>query len=117
MVQRGIRPDIPDTVNPVVRDIITRGSAATPVDSPSFDDILTQLTNIQFRILPDVEWDRVASFVDEWNCRRSIRSKDRRRASWEKRECLFREAPFEFTEFDSMKIMSLNVSEGTQNFL
>jgi hypothetical protein len=64
MVQRGIRPDIPDTVNPAVRDVITRGSAAKPVDSPSFDNILTQLTKIQFRMLPDVEWDRVASFVD-----------------------------------------------------
>jgi hypothetical protein len=61
--KRGERPEIPEAVHPVVRRVVTQGWAAEPSVRPSFDQILTSMKDIQFRIVDSVIWWQVDRFV------------------------------------------------------
>jgi hypothetical protein len=49
-IQHGIRPEIPDDINPILKDLIMRSWGIDPNVRPSFDEILRNLKNIQFKI-------------------------------------------------------------------
>jgi serine/threonine protein kinase len=62
-------PEIPDSVLPPVRELITDCWAADPDDRPPFREILKRLEAMRFRVTGGVDPSKVASFVQkitEW---------------------------------------------------
>jgi hypothetical protein len=63
-VMRGVSGEVPASTDPTVRDIITRGWSPDPGERPSFDDILSALEGIEFRVTPSVDSVKVAAYVE-----------------------------------------------------
>jgi hypothetical protein len=64
-VKTGMRPDIPDFMNPILKNIVSRGWAVDPNVRPTFDEILKELKNIQFKIVPGVLWPILADLIEK----------------------------------------------------
>jgi hypothetical protein len=64
-VKTGIRPGIPDFMNPILKNLVSRGWAVDPNVRPTFDEILRELKNIQFKIVPGVLWPILSDFVEK----------------------------------------------------
>jgi serine/threonine-protein kinase 24/25/MST4 len=63
-VIRRDRPDIPGTILPPVRDLITRCLATEPDQRPSLAEIFDVLASMDFTISPKVDTPTVRLFVD-----------------------------------------------------
>jgi serine/threonine protein kinase len=61
----GQRPDIPASVSPIVRRLITQCWSGQPSDRPRFAEILSQLTSCDFKIFPDVDSETITKFIEE----------------------------------------------------
>jgi serine/threonine protein kinase len=58
------RPDIPDSVSPDVRKLITDCWAIDVDDRPTFDEILVPLEAMRFKLMDDVNSSKVSAFVE-----------------------------------------------------
>jgi serine/threonine protein kinase len=63
-VTRGVRPAMPGTIRPTVRDLITKCWAAEPDQRPSFAEIFDILKAMDFMISPNVDTPTVRLFVN-----------------------------------------------------
>jgi hypothetical protein len=62
-IEKGIRPDVPDSLNATVANIIQKGWAVNPAVRYSFDEIWSRLEGINFRLIADVNPETVSIFV------------------------------------------------------
>jgi serine/threonine protein kinase len=62
-VSRPERPELPESMNDVVRTIILCCWPANPSERKSFDNILSDLERIQFQIIPKVDSAKVEDFM------------------------------------------------------
>jgi serine/threonine protein kinase len=62
-VVTGVRGDLPDTMDAVVKDIITKCWAVEPGDRYSFSQIWRMFQQIKFKLTPDVDSDKVMQYV------------------------------------------------------
>jgi serine/threonine protein kinase len=60
----GARPEIPDSVLPPARQLITDCLAAEPDDRPTFEEIVDRLTEMRFKVTAHVNSAKVAAFVE-----------------------------------------------------
>jgi serine/threonine protein kinase len=58
-------PDIPKFVLPSVRELITECWAEERGNRPSFDDIVDQLKEMKFKVIPNVNSAKLSGFVKE----------------------------------------------------
>ena len=63
----GILPQIPDTINPIIRDIIRQCMDFLPSNRLSFDQIYKKLKDMAFQITPNVDTKQVWKYIDENN--------------------------------------------------
>jgi hypothetical protein len=62
-------PDIPKSVLPSARELITDCWAEKPGDRPSFDEIVDRLKQMAFKVMPKFKAAKVSTFVkdiEEW---------------------------------------------------
>jgi serine/threonine protein kinase len=62
-VATGQRPEIPDSMNPTVRQIIKSCWDTAPGRRPPATEIIAALQGIQFRLTPRVDTERVARYI------------------------------------------------------
>jgi hypothetical protein len=60
-----VRPDVPDTATPQMKDLITRCWAHDPVDRLSFTKIFDFLDAIDFKVTQKIDSQRVRDFVNK----------------------------------------------------
>jgi serine/threonine-protein kinase len=68
-------PDIPKSVLPSARELMTKCWAKEPGDQPSFEDIVNQLKEIKFKVMPNVNSSKLSAFVKEiegWESQNSV---------------------------------------------
>jgi serine/threonine protein kinase len=68
LVRTGTRAELPPGMSEEVKSLITRCWQGDPDRRPSFSDILRDLEQIDFKILPDVDSSAVKKFVKEIRC-------------------------------------------------
>lgn len=73
----GIRPTIPDSIHPEIRNIISRCWEVLPDQRLSFNKIYKILENINFKITPNVDVDLVKDYINEVTKRDKIELKIR----------------------------------------
>jgi TPR repeat protein len=56
-------PKIPEDMNPEVQEIIRHGWATNADERPPFEDILRRVEGIHYKILPDVDSDKVSAYM------------------------------------------------------
>jgi serine/threonine protein kinase len=61
----GVRPEIPDSVPPLVKELISDCCASDPDDRPRFREIVRRLEAVNFRLTEGVRGSKVASFVQK----------------------------------------------------
>jgi serine/threonine protein kinase len=59
----GVHPEIPDFVVPLAGALIRDCWASDPDDRPTFEDIVTRLGAMEFKVIADVKSAKVAAFV------------------------------------------------------
>jgi hypothetical protein len=57
------RPKFEATLLPV-RELIARGWGTDPTERPTFDDILTVLQQLEFKLFPEVDGRRIGEFIE-----------------------------------------------------
>jgi myosin-5 len=82
----GERPEIPDSVPPLVGGLIVACWATNPADRPSFRQIVTRLKEMDFRLARGVNPSKVASFVEKitkWEAAHGLAELEERSAAAE----------------------------------
>lgn len=64
-VLNGTRPEIPETIVPEIREIISNGWDVNPYNRPSFEDIYMTIRKINYKITPNVDSDEVLASIDD----------------------------------------------------
>ena len=62
MARDGIRPEIPETIHEDVRKLISKCWDPSPLARPEFNEIVSTLENIKFKLIPGV----VSEFVRQY---------------------------------------------------
>jgi TPR repeat protein len=62
---RGIRPEIPKTVNPVVQEVIRKCWSKIPDERPTFEAVYEQLNRAEFPFYSDVSRAVISKFIRE----------------------------------------------------
>jgi serine/threonine protein kinase len=62
-VQSGVRPELPQTINATVKDIIKKGWERDPEVRYSFDEIWWRLASIDFQLTGNVDPSQVSTFI------------------------------------------------------
>jgi serine/threonine protein kinase len=62
-LQSGNRPDIPESVLPITRELIEKCWSASPAERPSFKEIWERLKEVKFKILSGVDTGAVEEFI------------------------------------------------------
>jgi hypothetical protein len=62
-ITQGRLSDIPDRALPSMKALVLRCWSLNPADRPLFDEILTELENVKFNIVPDADAETVKLYV------------------------------------------------------
>jgi serine/threonine protein kinase len=81
-VIKGTQATFPDSINDEMKSLISRCWSQNPNGRPSFAEILSELKQIKFKILPDVDSVRVREFLSDVESKRAQRFSN----SWPSRE-------------------------------
>jgi serine/threonine protein kinase len=64
IVKSGTRQEIPGKLSPTVKYLILSGWSPDPRYRSSFDEILTDLATVQFRVVPNANWSDCRRYAD-----------------------------------------------------
>jgi serine/threonine protein kinase len=63
-VKKGARPDLPEDMSPAAKDLISSGWSSDPDCRCSFDAMVSDLENSQWRVIPTAGWECCCDYAD-----------------------------------------------------